>query len=148
MWPVASLADLNARARVGEFASDLVVFATDGAGEGFALQRQTGAFVNLPMIGMRIVDRTPAGGSFDTFLRWLASRVPAEGPPPQPNRERLGLVLHETTPIIVGGSPTDPANKVLVPLEQYADLVGWWNERLLSRDALPEPGSGMPANDR
>lgn len=36
---------------------------------------------------------------------------------------------HEQHPIILGGSPTDPDNKLLVPLAKYAELVAWWNER-------------------
>jgi cell wall assembly regulator SMI1 len=143
MWPIASLADLNMKARVPEFVPDLIVFATDGGGEGYAFERQTGSFVNVPMIGMRVVERTSIGDSFASFLSWLASRVSVENQP-MPDDARLGQVVYEKTPIIVGGSPTDPANKVLVPLAKYAEIVGWWNERLPSRDAFVMPGPGMP----
>jgi hypothetical protein len=60
---------------------------------------------------------------------------------PQPTRERLGFVIYEETPIIVGGSATDPRNKHLVPLAQYAEIVGWWNERLPAKDASSMSGS-------
>lgn len=145
MWPIASIADLNGKARVAKYASDLIIFATDGGGEGFAFERQTGAIVNVPMIGMGRVARTPAGDSFNGFLSWLFERWHVEGQQPQPDRERLGLVIFEKTPIIVGGSPSDPLNKVLVPLDQYAEIVGWWNERLPPDGVFPMPGPGTNA---
>jgi hypothetical protein len=145
MWPVASLADLNLKARVPEFAPDLVFVATDGGGGGFAFHRATLAFVNAPMIGMRIVEHAPVGQTFGDFLRRMATDNPVRGATPVVDQSRLGLVVHEVTPIIVGGSPTDPANKALVPLDKYAEIVGWWNERLPSRDMFAMPGPGMPS---
>jgi hypothetical protein len=146
MWPVAALADLNTKAKVSRFAPDLVFFGTDGGGEGFAFERESDAFVNVPMIGMGFLPRTAVGASFDAFLRWLADTAPVEGKQSQPDRARLGQVIFEKTPIIVGGSPTDPANKALVPLRQYAELVGWWNERLPSSGPTSFPSSSSPAS--
>lgn len=145
MWPIASIADLNTKARVAQYAPDLILFATDGGGEGYGFERQGGAIVNVPMIGMGRVARTPAGDSFNGFLRWLVEQSPVEGHQPQPNRQRLGLVIVEKTPIIVGGSPTDPRNKVLIPLAQYAEVVGWWNEHLPPDGVFPLPGPGTNA---
>ncbi len=145
MWPVASLPDLNLKARVPEFAPDLVFFGTDGGGEGFAFDRATLAFVNAPMIGMRIVEHASVGQTFGDFLRRMAEGNPVRGATQVVDQSRLGLVVYAVTPIIVGGSPTDPANKALVPLDKYAQIVGWWNERLPSRDTFAMPGPGVPS---
>lgn len=130
MWPVESIADLNRKARIPEFAPDLVFFATDGGGEGFAFTRSGGEFVNVPMIGMRIIETISVGRTFKEFLAGIAQRDQLTGPPPVVDRSRLGMIVHDVTPIIVGGNPTDPANKVLLPVAEYAEIVGWWNERL------------------
>ena len=38
-----------------------------------------------------------------------------------------GMHLVEITPIIVGGDPTDPQNKIWVTREQHFELVRYWN---------------------
>jgi SMI1 / KNR4 family (SUKH-1) len=142
MWPVALLADLNAKARIPEFAPDLVFFATNGGGEGFAFDRSNLSFVMAPMIGLRIVESTPMGGTFRDFVDRLAPDHPIDAPVPAAGPSQRGLVVYEITPIILGGSPTDPANKRLVPLDRYVEMVGWWNERLASRDTFGMPDGG------
>ena len=71
--------------------------------------------------------------------------IPSVVRPRVVDQSRLGLVVYEVTPIIVEGSLTDPANKALLPLDKYAEIVGWWNERLPSRDTFAMPDPGMPS---
>jgi len=132
MWPVAELAELNHLIRTNEFAPDLVFFATDGGLEGYGVSRDRGTFVNVPLIGMGVIGRDIVGSTFEDFLWSLARKYPTsgEGPAPDPDPTRFGLIAHEVTPIIFGGSPTDPTNKTLIPLKKYAELVGWWNEQV------------------
>ncbi len=38
-----------------------------------------------------------------------------------------GKEVFEITPVILGGSPTDPANKVLLSRKEHVDAVRYWN---------------------
>ena len=138
MWPVAELANLNSLARVAEFSPELVAFATNGGLEGFFFHRETGDFINSPMIGLGYIEPTRVGGTFDEFLAWLVSQHPRSGKPSMPNTSRFGSVIHEIHPILLGGSPTDPKNKTMLPLATYAEAVGFWNEQV--RNAPTNPG--------
>ena len=131
LWPVDQLADLNTRAKVAEFAPNLVAFATNAGGEGYFFDRTTGEFINSPMIGLGYIDPTMAGRDFEEFLAWLAKKYPRSGPAPAANISRFGRVIHEIHPILLGGSPTDPKNKTFLPLPTYADAVALWNDRVL-----------------
>jgi hypothetical protein len=39
----------------------------------------------------------------------------------------MGKEVFEITPIILGGSPTDPVNKSLLTREQHVQAVVYWN---------------------
>jgi hypothetical protein len=41
-----------------------------------------------------------------------------------------GMELFEIQPIILGGSPTDPANKTWLTRSQHIEAVRWWNATL------------------
>jgi hypothetical protein len=38
-----------------------------------------------------------------------------------------GMEIFEITPIILGGSPTDPANKTMLTREDHIKAVVYWN---------------------
>lgn len=45
------------------------------------------------------------------------------------NRESLaGMEIFEVTPIILGGSPTDPQNKTVLTRQQHIEAVRYWNK--------------------
>lgn len=106
-----------------------------------SFDRDTGHFLSSSMIGLGYIDATPLGGSFDDMLAWIAARFSAPSEQPAPDTTRFGLVIHEITPILFGGDPVDPRNKVCVPLADYAAVVGWWNER---GRYIANPTSGWP----
>lgn len=39
-----------------------------------------------------------------------------------------GMELIDITPVILGGSPTDPANKSWVTRQQHFQVVRYWNK--------------------
>jgi hypothetical protein len=39
-----------------------------------------------------------------------------------------GKEIYEIKPIILGGSPTDPANKIALTREQHIEAVCYWNK--------------------
>jgi hypothetical protein len=43
-----------------------------------------------------------------------------------------GVELVEVKPVILGGDPTDPANKAFVTRKQHFELVRYWN-RIISQ---------------
>jgi hypothetical protein len=43
------------------------------------------------------------------------------------NRRFVGMEVFEITPVILGGSPVDPRNKVLLTREQHIEAVRYWN---------------------
>ena len=44
------------------------------------------------------------------------------------NTAMKGKEIFEITPIILGGSPTDSANKTLLSREQHIEAVTYWNK--------------------
>jgi hypothetical protein len=50
--------------------------------------------------------------------------------------ELAGLEIFEIHPVILGGSPTDPANKVALTRQKHIDAVRYWNRKIreLRRD--------------
>jgi hypothetical protein len=40
---------------------------------------------------------------------------------------QLGMELFEITPVILGGDPVDPKNKVWLTREQHFEAVRYWN---------------------
>jgi len=41
--------------------------------------------------------------------------------------EAAGKEVFEIQPVILGGSPTDPANKTILGREQHIEAVRYWN---------------------
>ncbi len=135
MWPVAEIPSLNRLARVADVAPRLVAFATNGGLDGYLFDRETGAFLTSPMIGLGYVDAAIVAPTFDELLAWIAAQNPAPADPPVADPSTFGQVIHEIKPILFGGSPADPDNKVLLPLAKYAEVVAWWNGQLQSANA-------------
>lgn len=45
------------------------------------------------------------------------------------DRERLaGKEIFEVKPVMLGGSPTDPANKTALTRQQHIEAVRYWNK--------------------
>ncbi len=46
----------------------------------------------------------------------------------QDRRRFAGMEIFEITPVILGGSPTDPANKAVLSRQQHIEAVRYWNK--------------------
>jgi hypothetical protein len=46
------------------------------------------------------------------------------------NPQTKGMQIHEIQPVILGGSPTDPANKTILTRQKHAEIVTWWNRKI------------------
>jgi hypothetical protein len=42
----------------------------------------------------------------------------------------LGMEICEATPIILGGDPVDPANKVVLSRAEHVEFVRYWNRMI------------------
>lgn len=45
-------------------------------------------------------------------------------------QEYAGKEVFEIQPVILGGSPTDPANKVVLTRQQHIEAVRYWNKMI------------------
>jgi hypothetical protein len=43
-------------------------------------------------------------------------------------RQLAGKEIFEIKPVILGGSPTDPANKTVLTRQQHIEAVRYWNK--------------------
>ena len=48
-------------------------------------------------------------------------------PEGSPQRPEAAMEVFEVTPVMLGGSPTDPSNKVLLTREEHIAAVRYWN---------------------
>jgi len=125
---------INTESPLQNFRDGLFIFGTDGGGEAFAFdQRSQNAIVKVPFIPLIRQYAHPVGV---TLRSWVEMLGPASKPK---NPALIGKEIHEITPILFGGSPTDPANKTLIALRLYIEVVVWFNN--LYRQMRP-PGSG------
>jgi hypothetical protein len=139
-YPVERVAPLNQAYAVEEFAPGMLVFASSGGGEAFAFDTRTTPppIVQIPFIPMDIAYLEHCGSTLGEFLRSLAKEeakgignkikgILGRRSKNPINPELIGKEIHELQPIIFGGSPTDPKNKVLLTPEKYAETVVAWN---------------------
>jgi SMI1 / KNR4 family (SUKH-1) len=131
LWQVERLREFNELAETATYAEGLVLFGTNGAGDGYGFDTREGQalVVTVPMVGLRWDRAEETGRSFSEFLEALES-VPWPGGTPKLNPALLGKNIHEIQPVLLGGSPTDPANKVVLPVEDYLRLTTWWNRQI------------------
>ncbi len=109
------------------------MFGTNGCGEAYLFGPPTAAerpVIRVSFIPLDLDYVSQSWPSFDHFLLALVN-APPDSPddpyPYTPDPDAIGKELHEVHPIALGGSPTDPANKVLVPVAKHAELVTFWN---------------------
>lgn len=43
------------------------------------------------------------------------------------NRRPVGMELFDITPVLIGGDPVDPKNKVWLTRRQHIEAVKYWN---------------------
>ncbi len=144
-WHVSEVAELNAFARVERFAPGLTAFGTDGGTEFFGFDRRGGGFavVEMPVVGIEWGYARPHGDSFVEFLRDAGGDALRSGrkvlgfgvrrPRPQKvNPDLFGKNVWQIQPVILGGHPTDPKNRTILPLRKMLEAANFWNDQLVS----------------
>lgn len=135
LWRVEELLTLNLAYQVAEYAPDLFVFGSNGGGEAFAFDRRLDPMpvVAVPFVGIESGLANRVGSSFGEFVSDSfrhdhgTKETPAESLRRCPV-ELFGKEIFEIHPVILGGNPTDPENKVVLDRQQRIEAVRYWNQ--------------------
>jgi len=128
LYSIEDLMPLNESFSVKEFAPELFIFGSNGGGEAFAFNTTSSPFsiVEIPFIPMDMKWAKLLGNTMSEFFSHFSTGVKNNSS--QINKDLIGKEIHEIHPVVFGGSPLDPKNKVLVPVKDYAELVVFWNK--------------------
>lgn len=131
-YAVEDLIPLNEVFLVKEFAPELFIFGSNGGGEAFAfnIKNIPCSSVEIPFIPMDIKWAKSLGNTISDFFSHLSSRTDLEttGVSPSINKALIGKEIHEIQPVVFGGDPLDPKNKIPLSPNDHAKLVVFWNK--------------------
>ena len=130
LYRLQELVALNIAYEVPSLLPEVIVFGSDGGGEAFAFLLGEAAVIRVPFLPLGPERAHRVARSFTEFV--VSATDTGESAPY--NTEAVGMEVHDKHPICLGGSPTDPANKVLVPPAKHADICRLWNK--VYRDAV------------
>lgn len=131
LWRAEELSNFNEGYEVSKYAPGLVMFGSTGGGDGFAFDTRTSPHrvMQVPFVGMRTDDEFYVAGSFSELLLQMrqtmkhSSKLGRKG-----DTRSRGKEIFEIKPVLLGGSPTDLENKVILTRDQHMELVRYWNE--------------------
>lgn len=131
LWSVQELHTMDCSYEVQKYVPGLLLFGSNGAGEAYGFDRRTPQLpiVSVPFVGMPWNLAQTVGSSFNDFLG-TASRDRVTESNPQRRVTELecrGKEIFEISPVILGGSPTDPANKIVLTKNEHIQAVVYWN---------------------
>ncbi len=131
LYPVERLGELNRAFGVAEFAPGLIVFGSSGGGDAFAFDARTAAtsIIQVPFIPLDLEWGICCGATLGDLVSHLQAEASGDAHARLPNPELIGREIHERQPVVFGGDPVDPRNKVALSPEDYARLVVWWNRQ-------------------
>jgi hypothetical protein len=73
LWPIEEVASNNETLGARDFVPGVTLIGTDGAGELFGVEAQSGRFMSYPAVGLEPDAGEPLGTSWEGFLRALAA---------------------------------------------------------------------------
>lgn len=130
LYRLEELVALNSAYEVPALLPEGIVFGSNGGGEAFVFPLGENAVEQVPFLPLAAGYAKRRASNFSEFVSSLAD----SGESPACNADPVGMEVHDKHPICLGGSPTDPANKVLVPVAKHAELCQFWNK--VYRDAV------------
>lgn len=140
LYQLNELLALNLAYDVPALLPEVIVFGSDGGGNAFAFPVGEPAVLMIPFVPLMADAAEHQAASFTEFI--VSSAAAEESPECDP--ETVGMEIHDKHPICLGGSPTDPTNKVAVRAAKHAEICRFWNK--VYRDALDrEQGDAGPA---
>ena len=133
LWRVRDIQSANRTLETESLAPGLLCIGTDGAAMAYALDFASGkpVFVKVPLVGLSRTRSEPMGSSFVEFVEAIAAGRPLtyQGQP-RPDPSKLGQIVWEIHPVILGGSPTDRANRTMLPLGKALEAAAFWNAQM------------------
>jgi hypothetical protein len=130
LYRLQELVMFNLAYEVPSLLPTVIVFASNGVGEAFAFSLGTQVVIQVPFLPLAAEHAKRQADNFAHFVLSVASSRESAAY----NPEAVGMEVHDKHPMCFGGSPTDPANKVLVPAAKYAEVCRFWNKAY--RDAV------------
>jgi hypothetical protein len=131
LYSADQVSSLNRDYAVQEWLPGHVLIGSDGGGTAITLAPD-GAVLEVPFIPMDARYCTRRVQNWTSFLGVAVVGVDR----PQPKPAYIGKEIHELQPVLFGGDPCDPANKVALSPEEHAPLVVWWNRKF--REVAPQ----------
>jgi hypothetical protein len=126
-YPVERLPALHQAFGVAELVPELRIFGSNGGGEAFGfILGGAPRFVQLPFIPMVLEYAYELGSTLNELLAALRGESADDL---RPDPQMVGMEVHAIHPVVFGGDPVTPANKMAVTTETYAQLVVWWNRK-------------------
>lgn len=128
IWSIGNIVRFNREYEVDVYAPGLVMFGSNGGGDGFAFDARMTPWpvLRVDFVGMSLESSSRVADSFGAFLKVLKDTGDDEVRRVDPNL--VGKEIFEIQPVILNGSPTDPENKALLTREQHMQAVRYWNK--------------------
>jgi hypothetical protein len=141
LYSIEELVTLNEAYQVKTFAPGLIIFGSTGGGEAFAFDTRKAPIelLQIPFIPMDLEYGKSLGQTLTEFLHSLSENRKSSKNPPQINMAPVGKEVHNIKPVVFGGDPVAEKNKVLVPLNEHAELCVFWN-RIYQERKHGKPG--------
>lgn len=132
LYSTKELLAFNQAYQVSRFVPGLIIFGSTGYGEAYAFDtRHTPAkIVKVPFIPLDADLVEPLYADFGAFLHALFEVRASNKSTTRPeiNMETVGKEAHQRHPLAHGGNPADPANTVMVPTKDHAEICVFWND--------------------
>jgi len=106
LWQAEELSKFNDGYEVSKYAPGLLMFGSNGGGDGFAFDTRTSPYrvMQVPFIGMSAVDEFHVAGSFNELLKQMHEKMLRSSERPPRSKPTLrGKEIFEIKPIILGG---------------------------------------------
>lgn len=132
LWQLEEIGFLNKAYEVQKYVPGLLLFGSNGGGEsyGFDIRKKSWNIVQIPFVGMSWDLAQPLAKSFNQFLNYLYDINSADNSSKETESSMADFnenEIFEITPVILGGNPIDPANKIILNREKHIQAVKYWN---------------------
>jgi Phage integrase, N-terminal SAM-like domain/SMI1 / KNR4 family (SUKH-1) len=128
LYPLEEIASANEAYAIGQYLPNHLLFGSDGCGNAFLFDLSSAERPVLvqPFIPLDLDFTEARYPNWSAFLH-AALEVPDRFRPLVANTETHALEVHERHPIVLGGDPTDPGNKMLLPPPTHAEACTFFN---------------------
>lgn len=133
LWELGEILNLNHAYKVVEYAPNLLLFGSSGGGDayGFDTSTETMQVLAVPFVHMSLDDARVIAPTFGAFLEALSvgrsDTHPHVRDPSKVASGYPGKEICEIKPVKLGGTPTDPTNKMALGRKDHVRYVTYWN---------------------